>query len=121
MFSIPLSLLKQIKAYCEENIDLGSVHFHTLMQVLDGGINKYTDYLGGGTHALGYTIIASTPAPNTVAARYAATYTETYSDILEPPKASDYPSKVAFLKAKIAFRINKTTAIIKSKGGSLNV
>ena len=56
MFNTPLVLLKEIKDYCECNIEAGSIHFHTLIQVLQEGIsiqeksgdNPSSDVVGAG-------------------------------------------------------------------------
>jgi hypothetical protein len=59
MFSTPLVEIKEVKAYCEENIEVGSMHFHALSEALNSGIHKHIDYLGGSSLALGYSILPS--------------------------------------------------------------
>lgn len=107
MFNTPLPLIKEIKAYCEENIEVGSIHFHTLSLVLQEGINKHIDYLGGSSLALGYTLLPSNPSYKKGGGDK--------SDIellaiaadapLEEPVQGDYPSSLEFLKAKLAYRV----------------
>lgn len=59
MFATPLADIKEVKAYCEENIEVGSMHFHALNEALNEGIHKHIDYLGGSSLALGYSILPS--------------------------------------------------------------
>jgi len=40
MFKTPLVLIKEIKEFCESNIEVGSIHFHTLVHILKEGINR---------------------------------------------------------------------------------
>ena len=57
MFNTPLAELREVKEFCESNIEAGSIHFHTLMKVLNEGIYRHTNYLGGSSLALGYTLL----------------------------------------------------------------
>ena len=59
MFATPLADIKEVKAFCEENIQVGSMHFHSLAEALKSGVHKHIDYLGGSHLALGYTILDS--------------------------------------------------------------
>ena len=116
MFNTPLPLIKEIKDYCECNIEVGSVHFHELYKVLKQGINCHVDYLGGSSLALGYEILPELTDSDTIASlvkneealeliRAKAPKTE--------PLAKDYPDSLSFLKAKLAYRaaINATNNI----------
>lgn len=123
MFSTPLSLLKEIKDYCECNIEVGSIHFHTLSEVLREGISRHHDYLGGSSLARGYTMLPTlrevAPGPDSTEARtsrakdikneeYLLSLTEGV-DLSNPaPIESDYPGDtLAYIKAKLAHRIAK--------------
>lgn len=112
MFATPLVLLKEIKDFCECNIDVGSIHFHTLFQVLNEGISRHVDYLGGTNTPLGYTLLSPTDSNIGISkqaelknmaelATLAARAPET------EPKAGDYPSSLAFLKARLAYRVGQ--------------
>lgn len=109
MFNTPLSLLKEIKNYCECNIEIGSIHFHTLSHVLKEGISRHVDYLGGSSLALGYTLL-ETPLSGTEREKQeakndaellalVANAPETY------PQQEDYPTSLEFLRAKLAYRV----------------
>lgn len=133
MFNTPLALLKEIKAYCEENIEVGSIHFHTLMQVLNEGITRHIDYLGGSSLALGYTILptlqtvlgadAGSLVPlHSAQAKELETRREQVKEADErlagiiasapdkQPVAEDYTSYGEFLKAKLAYRVAANAA-----------
>lgn len=108
MFSTPKSELAEIKSYCEENLEVGSLHYHTLMKVLKTGIANHNDFLGldsgffcdeDNSGDLGYTLLTT---DNTV-------QEATMLDIISraptsPPVESSYPSKIAFLRAKLAYQ-----------------
>lgn len=99
MFSTPIADLKAVKAFCEENIEVGSIHFHTLMQVLREGISRHTDFLGMSPAVLGYTLlpIDSTKNDEAIAQIVAAAPADS-------PKRADYPTQLDYLKAKLRFR-----------------
>lgn len=83
MFATPLPLLKEIKVYCEENIGVGSIHFHTLSHVLKEGIFRHTDYLGGSSLAIGYTLLPtlSTLVDTSIGEKYNVTNSATTNRI----------------------------------------
>lgn len=107
MFSTSLVDLKEVKSYCEENIEVGSIHFHTLMETLREGISRHTDFLGMNPIALGYTLVDTDHTRNeeSVAAILADAPTDA-------PKRGEYTSALDFLKARLKYR---TAAIAKNK------
>lgn len=107
MFNTPLSSLKEIKDYCECNIEVGSIHFHTLSEVLKKGISCHVDYLGGSTLARGYELLPDLADSDTLEAMLANE--KAVSDIIakapkEEPKKENYSSQLDYLKAKLAYR-----------------
>jgi len=122
MFSTPLPLLKEIKECCEATIEVGSIHFHALMQVLKEGIGRHCDYLGGSSLALGYTLESlSSSNLETIADDHAEGTTsgksrqQARADLASlasnapavQPVAGDYATPFLFLKAKLAYRVAK--------------
>ena len=97
---------KEIKDFCECNIEAGSIHFHTLLAVIGEGISRHIDYLGGSTLALGYTLL-----PNPKQSAKDGNWDVGDSKLLaiianapaERPVASDYTSQSAFLRDKLAY------------------
>lgn len=60
MFNTPLADIKEVKNYCECNIEAGSIHFHTLEEVLTEGISKNVNYLGDASDiAKGYSLLGT--------------------------------------------------------------
>lgn len=115
MFATPLALLKEIKDFCECNIDVGSIHFHTLSQVLNEGISRHVDYLGGTNTPLGYTLLSPTDSSIGISKQAElknmaelATLAAKAPD--SEPKAEDYPTSLAFLKARLAYRVSQNAA-----------
>ena len=116
MFATPLSLLKEIKDYCECNIDAGSIHFHKLMEVIHAGISKHTDYLGGSSLALGYTILPSSTNPvinKTLTDDKIHTIIQSATD--NEPSRLAYPDATSYIKARLAYRVSIQTAKAKAK------
>jgi hypothetical protein len=109
MFNTPLSLLKEIKEYCECNIEAGSIHFHTLSAVLKEGIKRNTDYLGGSSLALGYTLLPAedlTPESRAAELKNQAEVAALAAKAPESkPVRADYASSLDFLRAELAYRV----------------
>jgi hypothetical protein len=124
MFNTPLVLIKEIRNYCEENIEVGSIHFHALMKVLNAGVKNHIDYLGATYSISDYVILDSNGAPDNntatpeelaATATRQAVITKQLSTIratasTTEPVASQYSSNLEFLKAKLAFRLAKSPA-----------
>lgn len=113
MFNTPLPLLKEIKSFCENNIDIGSIHAHTLFSVIRKGIFQHTDYLGGSALALGYTI---TPASSDIGGgsiadkecikkQEAITASIIKNAPEKEPLEKDFKNKLDFVKKKLAWRV----------------
>lgn len=106
MFTTPKAQLEEIQSYCYLNIEAGSIHFHSLMQVLNEGIARHSDFLGlgdiGSDKKQNYAIIAEDTSPEAVA---------TMAILAGAPKTApvrtDYPDAISFLRAKLAFSVSK--------------
>ena len=99
MFSTPLADIKEVKAYCEENIDVGTIHFHTLMTVLKEGISRHLDFLGMSPLGLGYTLLPADSSKNDV--EVAAAIASAPSTA---PAERDYATKLDYIRAKLKYR-----------------
>lgn len=105
MFSTPTAELKAIKEYCEENIEAGSIHFHSLMSILREGVKRHKEFLGlGSPEALGYTLLPvdSTQGDIELAAILAKAPKA-------PPKREDYDTSLNFLRAQLRYRVVTNT------------
>jgi len=98
MFSTPLSDIKELKTFCEDNIEAGSIHFHTLTKILKEGITRHTDFLG--LPSVGYTLL---PANSTKvdeeleAIKATAPSTE--------PTRSQYDTEVEYIRARLKYNV----------------
>lgn len=125
MFNTPLATIKEVKEYCESNIEVGSIHFHTLHKVLVEGINRHVDYLGGSSLALGYELLppSSDKRPQLLALDTVTTHSQeakanhakaTTAMIANAPKTApvrtDYATAVDFLRARLAYRVADSSA-----------
>ncbi len=106
MFNTPKSTLEEIRDYCQQNILAGSIHFHSLMKVLNGGIARHRSYLGLDTIDT-FSNISST---YTLLTEDVNVQDKALIDILskaptEPPVRNNYPSQIAFIRAKLNYKV----------------
>lgn len=113
MFNTSKASLIELKEYCEENLEAGSIHFHTLMKTLRIGIANHNDFLGLGsfespTTSYGYTLLDS---PEDTAVGEESMLRIIESAPLEAPQLQDYPDRLSFLKAKLAYNAAKKAGV----------
>jgi len=103
MFSTPKEDLLELKAYCEENLEAGSIHFHTLMKTIKTGIANHNDFLGLSSldsgDGCGYTLLTT---DNT--RQEAAMLAIVDSAPSTEPVQANYPDKISFIRAKLAYK-----------------
>lgn len=114
MFNTPVSLLHEIKAYCELHIAADSIHFHALTEVLEKGIANHLDYLGVGL--AGSTALETLPVEHkttaTISTRLPPVTTKNQAAIAAVianapktlPQPADYDNNLSYLQAKLAYR-----------------
>lgn len=113
MFNTPLLLIREVQEYCFANIEAGSVHFHTLCEILKEGAGRHVDYLGGSSLALGYTLL-DTGAGTLEAAKEGDLKTQAELTTIaanapvEPPHQKDYATNLDYLKARLAYKVATT-------------
>ena len=105
MFNTPLTLLKEIKTYCECNIESGSIHSYSLYSTLKQGIKRHSDYLGAGT--LTYNLIGADDSEekHNIIKNEEAVQRVLDTAPKEKPKLTDYATNLEFIKAKLAYRL----------------
>jgi len=125
IFTIPKTDIDELLCHCEDNITQGSSYAYNLLKALRSGLAKQTDFLGFGELDLNsstrYRIIdaeSSVETANKLALIEAAPTTL--------PKELDYPSKIAYLRAKVKwdmaqeyYKLNPPAAVIQSSEGEL--
>lgn len=105
IWEIPDADLTELIEHCEEHIDHGSIYSHTLMSLLRAGAERKKNFLDLGDIDIGangttFRILdgsASIEDANKLAAIDSAPLIE--------PKESFYPNKLAFIKAKLNWKL----------------
>ena len=101
MFSTPIAEIREVKEYCEENIEAGSIHYHALMSTLREGAARHTNFLGlESPNALGYTLLPTDSTKNQ--AEIEAIIAKAPS---EEPIRTEYSSNLDFLRARLRYRV----------------
>lgn len=101
IFTILAADINELIEYCEENLEHGSIYAHTLMELLRAGQRRQINYLGLGDADIStatYQIISN---ETTIEDANKMAMIQAAPDRLLPETA--YPSKIAFLRAKLAF------------------
>lgn len=99
MFSTPQADIKELKAWIEDNIEPGSIHYHELYATLKTGLANQADFLGLGDYT-GYTLLPVDTTKNDEALLVIQATAPS-----ETPHRKDYPSDLEFLKARLKYRV----------------
>jgi hypothetical protein len=105
IFGVPQVDIEDLLEHCELNISIGTIYSNALFKVLRHALEKQKNFLGFGDMDLSktrYTILSSddtTESANIKAMIDSAPETE--------PRQEQYPTKLAFLKAKLRWQIAK--------------
>lgn len=118
IFQIPLSDLDELITHCEDNIPHGSIYAHTLMEMLRSGKDKNKNFLGLGDWDLASSPIAYKILSDSDSVESANMEAICMSAPTELPKIQDYPSRFAWLKAKIKYDMNQS--FIASQASSID-
>ena len=120
MFSTPKKDLIELKEYCEENLEAGSIHYHKLMEVLRAGIANHNDFLGLGSltptadnkggDSYGYTLLDE---PEDVAKGEEALLSIIADAPIEEPTQAQYSTKLAYLKARLSYQAAKQAGALE--------
>lgn len=105
IFTILAEDLEELITHCEDNIEHGSIYAHTLMELLRAGQRRQKNYLGLGDVDLSdsnttYRIIAEDTSIED-----ATKLAMIDSAPTEKPVEGNYPSKIAFLRAKLKYEM----------------
>lgn len=105
IFSILTNDLDELISHCEENIDHGSIYAHTLMQLLRAGKQRQFNYLGLGDVDLSNSFTPYRILEDDTSVEMAAKLAMIDSAPAEKPIEGNYPSRIAFLRAKIKWEM----------------
>lgn len=109
IWSIDLNDLNELIEHCEEHISHGSIYSHTLMNLLKSGKDRNKNFLGMGdwdlsAKSMSYKILSE--GDSIESANFEAIC---MSAPTEEPKLLDYPSRFAWLKAKVKWDMVQST------------
>lgn len=100
MFYTSKDTIKAIREHCYNNIEAGSVHFHLLIELLNGGIQAHNDFLD-------LPPLADEPnfslQPTGTTEEKATLAAIRESAPTEPPIKGNYPTQLAFIQARLAY------------------
>lgn len=101
IFDIPEADIQELIEHCEEHIEHGSIFAHTLMALLRDGLSRKRSFINLGDIDLSAhgTVFRILDADTSVEDANKLALID--SAPLSKPIASDYPSKIAYLRAKM--------------------
>ncbi len=98
IFEIPASDLAELLEHCEQEIPAGSIYHHKLLTLLRDGVKRQSSFLGSDFVSTKFVVLD------------AETSVEDANKLLliksapaEKPQEKDYPTKLAYLKAKLSY------------------
>jgi hypothetical protein len=103
IFAIPRADLDELIEYCETEITHGSIFSHSLMSLLKSGLKKQINYLGLGDITLSDSPYKIVNSDSDVEAANLLIMIESAPDTF--PVLSGYPSKLAYLRAKMKWEM----------------
>lgn len=98
IYSIPMKHLKELIDHCELDIPIGSIFSHKLLTVLRTAYRKQKDFLG-----IGPTSFEMLDENDTVEIANMSAIIQ--SAPKEEPRLAEYPTRLAFLKAQLAWKL----------------
>jgi hypothetical protein len=104
LYTIPDNDLKELLEHCEENISAGSIYSHALFEALRNATKKKHNFLGLGDIDLRSTYAMLDDPKDVESANLRALID---SAPLEEPRIEQYPTKFAYMKAKLRWDMSK--------------
>jgi len=102
LWRYPKKDIVELIDHCEDNITHGNIYSHTLMKYLREGLARYDDFLGFGPTKTTFTLLS--PASDIQEANVAVLKQTAPT---EQPKESQYPTKLAYLKALTKWKLSQ--------------
>ena len=109
IFAVPSSDLLELQDHCQDNIDAGTIYGFNLFKILKEGIHKQASFLGLGN--IEFKIL---PSNSSVESANKEAIIASVTEI-EEPNPLNYPSRFAYLKAKMAWELKQSQAAITSQ------
>lgn len=105
LFSIPRTDLEDLLEHCETNIPIGSIYSNALFKIIRHALERQKNFLGLGDLDISrstYTILSSDDSTESANLRAMVDSAPEHE-----PKIEEYPSKFAFMKAKLRWDMAK--------------
>ena len=106
VYAIPQSDIEELLEHCETNISIGTIYSNALFSVLRKALSKQKNFLGLGDLDLGrnkYTLLTESDTVETANIKAMID-----SAPEEEPRPEQYPSKLAFMRAKVRWQLAKS-------------
>lgn len=107
IWSIPDVDLRDLIEHCEEHIYHGTIFAHTLMSLLRAGAERKKNFLDLGDIDIGASGTTFRILDATASIEDANKLALIDSAPIEAPKESNYPNKLAYIRAKLKYRMKK--------------
>jgi hypothetical protein len=102
IFSVPQSDIAYLLTHCETNISIGSIYSNALFKVLRHAIDKQKNFLGLGDMDLNKSKYQILSEDSTTETANLQAMIDSAPD--HEPNQSEYPNKLAYLKAKLRWQ-----------------
>lgn len=107
IWEIPDADLTELIEHCEENIDHGSIYSHTLMSLLRAGAERKKNFLDLGDIDIGGSKVTFRILDASASIEDANKLALIDSAPSEEPVEKNYPNKLAYIKAKMKWKLKK--------------
>lgn len=107
IWNIPKVDLQDLIEHCEEHIYHGSIYAHTLMSLLRAGEERQKNFLDLGDIDIGNSGTTFRILDGDASIEDANKLALIDNAPLEEPKESNYPNKLAYIRAKLAWRMKR--------------
>jgi len=115
LFSIPRNDLIELLEHCETNVPIGSIFSNALFKILRHALDRQKNFLGLGDLDIKkstYQILTSTDSVEDGNIRAILQVSPDH-----PPKPEEYPTKFAYMKAKMRYDMAKKYGTLEQKEG----
>lgn len=106
VFLIPKEHIEKLLEHLEDNLDAGSISAHTTFNLVRAGLKKQHNYLGLGDLDLTETKYRILPNESTI--QDANTMAMIDSAPVKKPIPADYPSNIAYLRARVKWDMKES-------------
>lgn len=116
LYSIPKKDLIELQEHCEEFIPVGSIHSHALFKIISNAIKRQSSFLNLGDIDITKTTYQILSDTDTVESANIKAMLDSSPE--SAPKESDYPTKIAFLRAQMRWNLSRK---LGKNSGDFNV